>query len=93
MDYRKDRDMVYLHRLCVNIRNGNFSWQRYKGGGRYYGREIAVSPLFCSYGEIGYSVYFPYQSSMPKIQYDWEMKELSVDDMDWKEYFSSEEGK
>jgi hypothetical protein len=30
---------------------------------------------------------------MPEIQYDWEMKELSVDDMNWKEYFSSEEDK
>ncbi len=90
MNRNIDSEMTYLHRLCMNIRNGHFSWQRYKAGGRYFGREIAVMPLFCSYGQIGYSVYFPYQSSMPEINYDWELKELTVDDMAWKDFFAKE---
>ena len=83
-------DTVYLHRLCMNIKNGNFSWQRYKGGGRYYGKDIAIMPLFCSYGQIGYSVYFPYLS-MPEVTYDLEMRELTIEGTDWKEYLSNGE--
>ncbi len=85
-----DPKMVYLHRLCMNIKNGNFSWQRYKGGGRYYGKDIAIMPLFCSYGQIGYSVYFPYLS-MPEVTYDLEMRELTIEGTDWKEYLSNGE--
>ena len=83
-------DTVYLHRLCMNVKNGNFSWQRYKGGGRYYGKDIAIMPLFCSYGQIGYSVYFPYLS-MPEVTYDLEMRELTIEGTDWKEYLSNGE--
>ena len=90
MKYMKDRDLAYLHRLCVNIKNGNFSWQRYKGGERYFGREIAISPVFCSYGQIGFCVYFPYQASMPDVHYDWEMEELTIDEMDWNVFFQKE---
>lgn len=90
MNLKCDPKMVYLHRLCMNIKNGNFSWQRYKGGGRYYGKDIAIMPLFCSYGQIGYSVYFPYLS-MPEVTYDWEMRELTIEGTDWKEYLSNGE--
>ena len=90
MNLKCDPDMVYLHRLCMNVKNGNFSWQRYKGGGRYYGKDIAIMPLFCSYGQIGYSVYFPYLS-MPEVTYDLEMRELTIEGTDWKEYLSNGE--
>jgi hypothetical protein len=90
MDYKKDKDLVYLHRLCMNIRNGRFNWERYSNNGYYFGKEIATMPVFCSYGMIGFSVSFPYQS-MPEVTYDWEMRELTIDDMDWKEYFSCED--
>ena len=51
-----------------------------------YGHEICVIPLHSSYGQIGYTVYFPY-SNMPEVEYDWEMGRLTVDEENWQEYF------
>ncbi|WP_418403471.1 hypothetical protein [Alistipes putredinis] len=49
-----------------------------------FGREICVHPLHCSYGQIGYTVYYPY-SIMPNVEYDWELRELAVAEMDYRE--------
>ena len=51
-----------------------------------YGHEICVIPLHSSYGQIGYTVYFPY-SNMPEVEYDWEMGRLTVDEENWQEFF------
>lgn len=45
-----------------------------------------VIPLHSSYGQIGYTVYFPY-SNMPEVEYDWEMGRLTVDEENWQEFF------
>jgi hypothetical protein len=42
-------------------------------------------PLHCSYGQIGYTVYFPY-SNMPEVEYDWEMNQLTIDHENWESY-------
>lgn len=48
-----------------------------------------MQPLFCSYGQIGYSVYFPYAvRPMPDLEYDWESGRLLIDEVGWKEYLS-----
>lgn len=73
--------------ICRCIKRARFCWRNYLQPSSYYGREIAVTPLFYSYGQIGYSIHFPY-SNLPKIDYDWELEELTVDDMDWEEYFN-----
>lgn len=52
------KDDKYLWRLCKNIIAGRFNWRRYCSRQSYYGREICVTPLFCSYGQIGYTVNF-----------------------------------
>lgn len=46
--------------------------------------------MHCSYGQIGYTVHFPY-SNMPEVEYDWEMEILTVDEENWKEYFRHSE--
>lgn len=79
----------YLHRLCRNILSGRFNWHKYCTPQSYFGRDICVQPLFCSYGQIGFSLYFPYSSEpMPEIEYDWELHKLTFDEEDWQEYLS-----
>ena len=60
-----------LKRLCGNIAAGRFDWQKYCTPQPYFGHEICVMPLHCSYGQIGYTVYFPC-SDIPEVEYDWE---------------------
>ena len=45
-----------------------------------------AQPLHSSYGQIGYTVYFPY-ANMPEVEYDWEKGRLTVDEENWQEYF------
>lgn len=79
----------YLHRLCRNILGGHFNWHKYCTPQSYFGCDICVQPLFCSYGQIGFSLYFPYSSKpMPEIEYDWELHKLTLDEEDWQEYLS-----
>lgn len=63
-----------------------FDWRKYCTPQPYYGHEICVIPLHSSYGQIGYTVYFPY-ANMPEVEYDWEKGRLTVDEENWQEYF------
>ena len=83
-------DDKYLWRLCKNIIAGRFNWRKYCSQQSYFGREFCVTPLFCSYGQIGYTVNFPY-SRMPDVEYDWEFDELTIDEMDYRKYFEQEQ--
>ena len=85
-------DFQFISRLCANIKNGKFNWEKYLVQRSYFGRTIAVIPLHCSYGQIGFSVYVPF-SNLPEIQYDWELKEILVGEVDYKEWLESKEGK
>lgn len=49
-----------LKRLGGNIAAGRFNWRKYCTPQSYFGWEICVTPLHCSYGQIGYTVHFPY---------------------------------
>jgi len=60
-------DGAVLARLCDNIATGRFDWRKYCTPRTYFGREICVTPLHCSYGQIGNTVHFPYSSGMPQI--------------------------
>lgn len=58
----------------------------------YFGRDLCVTPLHVSYGQIGYTVHFPYsRDSMPELAYDWEMDDLTIDEKDWQKWLSPEE--
>ena len=83
-------DFQFISRLCANIKNGKFNWEKYLVQRTYFGRTIAVIPLHCSYGQIGFSVYVPF-SNLPEIQYDWELKEILVGEVDYKEWLESNE--
>ena len=84
------KSTTVLKLLCRNIAAGRFNWRRYCTPQTYFGQEICVTPLHCSYGQIGYTVHFPY-SNMPEVEYDWEMGKLTVDEENWKEYFRHSE--
>lgn len=56
----------------------------------YFGWEICVTPLHCSYGQIGYTVNFPY-TNMLEVEYDWEMGKLTIDGEKWKSYLQNEQ--
>ena len=89
-DFQGRKSTTVLKLLCRNIAAGRFNWRRYCTPQTYFGQEICVTPLHCSYGQIGYTVHFPY-SNMPEVVYDWEMGKLTVDEENWKEYFRHRE--
>ena len=78
-----ETDKSYYVRLCRNILADRFDWRKYCTPQSYYGREICVTPLHCSYGQIGYTVNFPYTNA-PEVRYDWEMERITIDDENWK---------
>ena len=75
-DFQGRKSTAVLKLLCRNIAAGRFNWRRYCTPQTYFGQEICVTPLHCSYGQIGYTVHFPY-SNMPEVEYDWEMGKLT----------------
>lgn len=79
-----------LKRLCGNIVAGRFNWRKYCTSQYYFGWEICVTPLYRSYGQIGYTVYFPY-ANMPAVEYDWEMGKLTIDGEKWKTYLHNQQ--
>lgn len=79
----------YVRRLCRNILRDHFNWRRYCTPQTYFGIEICVTPLFCSYGQIGYTVNFPYRHDMPEVEFDWERNRLTLDEMHWRRYFET----
>ena len=84
-DFQSWKGIVTLKLLCCNIAAGRFDWKKYCTPQPYCGQEICVIPLHCSYGQIGYTVYFPY-SDMPEVEYDWEMNKLTIDKENWENY-------
>ena len=82
----------YLYRLCRNILNERFDWRKYLTTRSYFGRDLCVTPLHVSYGQIGYTIHFPYSCDpMPELAYDWEMNDLTIDEEDWQKWLSPEE--
>lgn len=86
-----DKNDKFIKNLCKRIMRGKFAWEKYQGyGAYYYGKLCVTQRVVCSYGECGYSVNFP-EDSLPVIQYDYELKDLVVDDMDYKEWLDRAE--
>lgn len=79
--------IMALKLLCCNIVAGRFDWKKYCTPQSYCGQEICVVPLHCSYGQIGYTVHFPY-SDIPEVEYDWEMNKLTIDKENWESYLT-----
>lgn len=74
----------YLKRLCNAILSNRFNELKYRYSGKYYGIEIQSHPLFCSYGEIGFVVTV-FAETQYKVTYDWELKELSINDRPYQD--------
>ena len=81
-------DKSYYNRLCMNILADRFDWRKYCTPRLYFGRKICVTPLYCSYGQIGYSIHFPYTNA-PTLEFDWEMDNLTIDDENWEDYLDT----
>lgn len=82
---REKAVVQFYRRLCSSIVAGRFNWRKYCTPQSYFGHNICVIPLHSSYGQIGYTVYFPH-SGMPDVEYDWEMNELTIDEMDFRSF-------
>ena len=80
----------YLKRLCNAILKGRFNEEDYRDRGYWYGHEIETSPLFCSYGTIGFtvSVYDERGDHFCDVKWDYDMNELTIDDTPWREYIN-----
>ena len=86
-DFQSWKGIMALKLLCCNIIAGRFDWKKYCTPQPYCGQDICVIPLHCSYGQIGYTVYFPY-ADMPEVEYDWEMNKLTIDKENWESYLT-----
>lgn len=87
-----DKNDKFINRLCKRIMRGKFAWEKYQGYGKlYYDKLLVTERIVCSYGECGYSVHFPKDAFLPDIQYDYELRDLSVDDMDYKVWLDKAE--
>lgn len=69
--------MDTMERIKKAIKAGKFAWERYIDGGSYYGTMIATMPLYCSYGQIGFTV--TNLESGEVLRYDWELKQISAE--------------
>lgn len=79
-----DKDDRFINNLCKRIMQGTFAWERYQGYGSFYqGKLLVTERMVCSYGECGFSVRFP-EDTLPEIVYDYELKDLTVDDIDYE---------
>lgn len=68
---QNDKDM---NRLIKTIQAGKFAWEKYLNGKTWYGMKLHTRPLFCSYGQIGYTVaVFSGNAHTLTITHDWEM--------------------
>ncbi|MBD5381921.1 MAG: hypothetical protein HDR73_08720 [Clavibacter sp.] len=71
--------MIIITRLCNAILRGKFAFERYLQPRKYFGWILQTTPLFCSYGQIGYVVNFPFSTiSEYSLEYDWEMNKLHI---------------
>lgn len=61
-------------RIKKAIKRGVFAFERYCMPKTYYGVEISVMPLHCSYGQIGWVVMC---EGKDIITYDYEMNKLT----------------
>ena len=64
-----------LKRLAKAVKHGKFAWERYVMGGTWHGLEIQSQALYCSYGQIGYTVTV---NGSIEIRHDWEMDETEI---------------
>ena len=77
----------YLKRLCNAILDGRFNEHNYSQRKSYYGVEIQVTPLFASYGEIGFTVQV-YAEEQYTVKYDYELKDLTINERPYQHVFN-----
>ena len=79
----------YLKRLCRAILNDRFDDKRYRDRDYWYGHEIETSPLFCSYGTIGFTVsVYDDGSHFCEVSWDYDLNKLTINDTPWREYIN-----
>lgn len=63
-----------INRITKAIKNGKFNFERVQNKGTYYNYKCIVEPLFCPYGQIGYTIY----TDFGEIQYDYELNNIKL---------------
>jgi len=62
-----------MNALKRSIQQGRFAWEKYLGGKTWNGIMLKTQPLFCSYGQIGYSVFvYDHERHTATLTHDWE---------------------
>lgn len=81
----------YLRKLCKAILADRFNDEKYRQKNSWHGVEIETSPLFCSYGLIGFtvSVYNSRGNHYCDVEWDADLGKLSIDETPWKEYINT----
>lgn len=63
-----------LERIINNINKGKFNFESVMRKGFYYSERCCVTPLFCSYGQIGYKI----NTDFGSVLYDYEKNEIEI---------------
>lgn len=75
-----------LKRLSNAILENRFNESKYYTRKGYYGLDIAIMPLFSSYGQIGYKInVYQDENHLHSLSYDWELKNLTIDGMPYQD--------
>ena len=81
----------YLKRLCKAILADRFKEKNYRMRRSYYGCDIVTNPVFStSHDLIGFSASVYDESGLHycDVRYDWDLNELMIDEMDYRDYFN-----
>lgn len=63
-----------IERLIKAIKRGNFDFETVMAKKSYFGAPCNITPLFCSYGQIGWCIYIDGKN----LVYDYEMNNFSI---------------
>lgn len=63
-----------VNRVINAIKRGKFNFENVMSRKSYFGEFCDVKPLFCSYGQIGWSAYI----CGKEIQFDYELNKIKL---------------
>lgn len=63
-----------INTICKKIKSNKFNFENVMERGSYYGKRCNVMPLFCSYGQIGYTI----ETDFGTLEYDYEFNKITL---------------
>lgn len=71
---RNHEEHSIVDTIIKRIKSNKFDFESVMRKGSFFNKRCQIVPLFCSYGQIGYSIYTDYGN----VQYDYELNKIKV---------------